>query len=79
MTSIKVPGSEVRLDPDKITRIEISAKNSPNAFLKISLRGRAGSTVVMFASRKEAIEFYEAIWKQRHSSAEQIVKVGEFG
>ena len=74
-----MPGVEARLDPDAVTRVEISSKDNPHAFLKISLKGQHEPTVLEFASRKEAIDFYEAIWQQRQSREEQIVEVGEFG
>ena len=79
MTKRKRPGAETCLDPNEIARIEIFTKDNQAAIFTMSLRGRQGPTVMKFASRKEAIEFYEAIWRRRRSGTEQVVEVGDLG
>ncbi len=78
MTKVKMPGLDVSVDPDEITKLEISSKKNPSVRVHVFLKGKEDPLVVRFDNKKQAITFYKIIWQQRFSDNEEFVEVGEF-
>lgn len=79
MTAIQLPGSEDCLDPDEITKLEISTQRNACVLIRLFFEDEGNPTLFEFPSKKEAIEFYRTIWQLRQSIEEQMVDVGDFG
>lgn len=79
MTAIQLPRSEDWLDPDEITKLEISTQRNGCVLIRLFCEDEGNPTLLEFPSKKEAIEFYRTIWQLRQSIEEQIVDVGDFG
>ena len=78
MATVKMPGSDILLDPDEIVRLEISARALPQVKIKISFRGEAEPLDIDFPDRKSAIDFYKLIWSFRESNSEELIEIGDF-
>ncbi len=79
MTAIQLPGFEDWLDPDEITKLEISTQRNGCVLIRLFFEIEGNPTLFEFPSKKEAIEFYRTIWQLRQSIEEQMVDVGDFG
>ena len=79
MTAIQLPGSEDLLDPDEITKLEISTQRNGCVLIKLFFGDEGNPTLLDFPSKKDAIEFYRTIWQLRRSNEEQLVDLGDFG
>jgi hypothetical protein len=60
-----LPGTEVRLDPDRITKMEISCADSARVELRIFLSGESAHQEFEFPDKAAAVDFYRQVWLLR--------------
>ena len=70
MTSIHVPGYEVWLDPDEITKIEIFRENKSRARMDIFVEGEEKPRSFDLPNMITATKLYDTIWRQRRCDDE---------
>lgn len=63
VTEIQVPGYNVWIDPNSILKVEIGKESEGRTPVRIYLTYEDQPRVVEFATKHEALEFYETLWK----------------
>lgn len=61
----EIPGFNVRLDPNAVTRVEISKGENEGTLVSIFLRDVSEPRVFTFPTKQESINFYGAVWQLR--------------
>lgn len=70
MASIHVPGYEVWLDPDEITKIEIFREGKSRARMDIFVKGEEKPRSFDLPNMITATKFYDTIWRLRRRDDE---------
>jgi hypothetical protein len=65
MTLMTLPGTEVRLDPRRIGRMEIFCAKATTIEVRIFLMDAPSPRVIPFSDKTAAVEFYRKIWLLR--------------
>ena len=71
MTAIHVPGYEIWLDPDEITKIEIFREGKSRARIELSLKGERKQRSFKFPDMNTGIRFYDTVWRLRRSDEDE--------
>jgi hypothetical protein len=65
MALMTLPGTEVRLDPDRITKIEICCAETARVGLRVFLSGESTHHEFEFPDKAAAVDFYRQVWLLR--------------
>ena len=76
MTAIHVPGYDIWVDPDEITKIEIFRAGKSRARIEIFLEGERKPRSFKFPDMNTGIRFYDTIWRLRRSDEDQKDEAG---
>lgn len=60
---ITVPGYDGCVDPNAILKVEISEQPGQGTLVRLYLKSEKQPRVVEFATRQDALDFYETVWK----------------
>jgi hypothetical protein len=60
-----VPRTQISVDPDKITKVEIICLDGVTAEVRIHLADAASPEVYTFLDKAAAIDFYREVWLLR--------------
>lgn len=77
MPVIQIPGSEIWLDPDEITKLEVCADGNHGTVIRIFFRHEESPRVIKFADKEQCIKFYKTVWKLRQSDDVMILEVDD--
>ena len=70
MVAIRVPGSDIWLDPDEITKLDIVVQKEGGILMEVFLKAKESPIQIKFKNKPGAIEFYNKIWQSRESENE---------
>ncbi|QEX17525.1 hypothetical protein FRZ44_28250 [Hypericibacter terrae] len=65
MALTTLPGTNVRLDPDQITKIDICCADTARVEIRIFLRDNSPHHFFEFPDKAAAVDFYRAVWQLR--------------
>lgn len=65
MASTILPGTSVRIDPDRITKIEIGCIDEKRVEVRIFATGEEAPRLFVFPDKPAAIAFYREVWRLR--------------
>jgi hypothetical protein len=65
MTLMTLPGTELRLDPRRIGKMEIFCAKTTSIEVRIFLMDTPSPRVIAFPDKTAAVEFYRKIWLLR--------------
>ena len=66
------------LDADGLTKLELSTNGNGVAILKIFFDSRNKPRLLEFESKKQAIDYYNKLWRERSLNDQDLVEVGDF-
>jgi hypothetical protein len=69
MTHMTLPGTEIRLDPRRISKMEIFCAKATSIELRVFLMDVPSPRVVPFPDKAAAAEFYRKVWLLRCGEA----------
>ncbi len=65
MVQVRVPEFQTSLDPDKISRIDISTSEDEQTHVDVFFEGEKQATRSVFSDRDAALRFYTTVWQLR--------------